>query len=212
MSDHDFEPIPGLPAELPPGERVVWQGRPRTWALAARAFKARWIGGYLFVLVALRALFTWMRGTTSLDVVLALALASFCFGVVLLMAFLHARTTLYTITTRRVVMRVGVAMPITWNLPFSRIASADLEVRREGDGDLVLRLAPPDKLPFAILWPHAHDLVRAQPALRGLQDPAAVAQKLASAVKAWARENDTALTTTREAAPKGAMQALVVPS
>ena len=41
MSNHehdDFavEPLPGLPAQPPKGEVILWQGRPQTFALARR--------------------------------------------------------------------------------------------------------------------------------------------------------------------------------
>ncbi len=35
VSEHEFEPIPGLPERLPAGERMLWQGRP--WRALARA-------------------------------------------------------------------------------------------------------------------------------------------------------------------------------
>jgi hypothetical protein len=39
--DFDFEPVPGLPAELPAGETMIWQGRPQWRSLAVRAFHIR---------------------------------------------------------------------------------------------------------------------------------------------------------------------------
>ncbi len=43
-----------------------------------------------------------------------------------LLAYLIARTTIYSITSRRVVMRFGVALPMTVNIPFKAIRSADV--------------------------------------------------------------------------------------
>ena len=40
-----FDVAPGIPAPLPKGEEVLWQGRPDTGALAREAFKIRWIAG-----------------------------------------------------------------------------------------------------------------------------------------------------------------------
>ena len=39
MSHDDFhiEPVPGLPAELPDGEHIVWQGKPETAGVARDA-------------------------------------------------------------------------------------------------------------------------------------------------------------------------------
>ena len=37
MSEFDTEPVPGLPEQLPEGERLRWQGAPKWAALAVRA-------------------------------------------------------------------------------------------------------------------------------------------------------------------------------
>ena len=39
--DYAGEPIPGLPADLPEGERLLWQGSPAWMSLAVRAFHIR---------------------------------------------------------------------------------------------------------------------------------------------------------------------------
>ena len=40
--DFATEPVPGLPGHLPPGEVVLWQGRPDAWRLAREAFALDW--------------------------------------------------------------------------------------------------------------------------------------------------------------------------
>ena len=54
QSDSEFEPIPGLPEELPEGERVIWQGRPDWRALARNVFKLKWLAIYFAVFAAAR--------------------------------------------------------------------------------------------------------------------------------------------------------------
>jgi hypothetical protein len=44
------------------------------------------------------------------------------------------KTTLYTITNKRIVMRIGVALSATFNLPFTRIVSADMREDKNGNG------------------------------------------------------------------------------
>ena len=39
--EHEWEAAPGLPSDLPPGERVVWQGAPDWKRLAIHAFHVR---------------------------------------------------------------------------------------------------------------------------------------------------------------------------
>ena len=50
--EHDSEPVPGLPAPLPAGETIIWQGAPRFSGLARRALHLRWLSVY-FLLLAL---------------------------------------------------------------------------------------------------------------------------------------------------------------
>ena len=54
MSDFDFEPIRGLPARLPAGEKLIWQGAPKWWPFALRAFHVRKIAVYFAILAAWR--------------------------------------------------------------------------------------------------------------------------------------------------------------
>ncbi len=191
-ADHDFEAVPGLPAELPPGESIVWQGRPEWMAFARHTFKIRWLAAYFGVFLAARLVLVIQerQGGLGLLHLLGLAgLAAACLGVLAFIAWLNARATMYTITTRRIVLRIGVALPMTWNLPFKRLASADVKLRAEGDGDITLQLVAPDRIAWLHLWPHVQPghYLRARPTLRTLAEPARVAALLAEAVKAWSR-------------------------
>ena len=46
MSEHDFEPIRGLPGPLPEGETILWQGAPDWRVLAVQAFHVRAVAIY----------------------------------------------------------------------------------------------------------------------------------------------------------------------
>lgn len=197
MSAEEFEleARPGLPEELPEGEELLWQGRPQTKALARQAFKVRWLAGYFAVFFAARAVTLSVDGLGSdgaLQLLVMSLLFAGCLGVCYLLAWMQARATVYSITSHRVVMRVGAALPITWNLPFSRMASADLTTRGEHDGDIVLRLAPPNRVAWLHLWPHVRPGKRFTPCptLRAVGEPKEVAEKLEKAVAAWAERND----------------------
>ena len=54
FSEHDAEPVRGLPAPLPPGEALLWQGSPRWWSLALDAYRVRVLAAYFAVIVAAR--------------------------------------------------------------------------------------------------------------------------------------------------------------
>jgi hypothetical protein len=188
-SEIEIEPIPGLPHDLPPGEEILWQGRPQWKAMARQTFKVRWIAAYFAVFATARFLAAMKEGLPgALHLLIVAALALVCLAVLCLFAWAYARATVYTITTRRVVMRIGVALPTTWNLPFKRLASADLALRTELDGDIALQLKAPDRIAWLQLWPHVApwQFVRARPSLRNIVEPERVAMLLADAVQAWA--------------------------
>ena len=212
MSDLDFEKVPGLPSELPPGETLLWQGRPQWRSLARRTFKLNWLIAYLTAFVALR-LVTGLQHGEGVKAFVAAAqaagLAALCTGVVLLLAWGYARVTLYSITSERIVMRIGVAIPITVNLPFRRIASADLQASAT-EGDIVLQLASGGGIAWLHLWPHTQTrfVSKPRPTLLSLARPAEVATLLGKAVEAWSGRRgaavmlgSTELTAANDSAP-----------
>lgn len=191
--EHEGEPVPGLPHELPEGEQLLWQGRPDWRALARETFKLHWLAAYFGLLFALRLSSIvrearWADAPRELGLTLVWSLA--CLGLVTLLAYLNARCSLYTITSRRVVMRIGIALPVTWNLPFKRLAAAQLATRRRGDGDVVLELVPPDRIAWLQFWPHTQPgrYLKARPCLRALPEPERVAAQLSEAVRAWSAD------------------------
>lgn len=198
-ADHEVEPIPGLPQELPPGEHILWQGRPGWRGLARHAFLVRWVAAYFGLLALLRGGGAVVDGQGFGGALFAggvvLALGAACLAILALLALLNARATIYTITTRRVVMRFGVALPMTFNLPFKRLAAAELRAREDGQGDICLQLLPPDRIAWLHLWPHARPLryARAEPALRAIPEVARVAELLGGAVRAWSTAEGASL-------------------
>lgn len=178
MMEHEVEPVPGLPGHLPPGETMLWQGRPDRASLARHAFHTRGVAIYFALLTALA-----LASGGPVAAAMTAGLGAAAVGLLHLFAFGAAKTTIYTLTDRRVVLRIGTAVPKCVNLPLSQIAAADLAVRRDGTGDLPLTLASGSGLGYLALWPHARPfrLARPQPMLRSLADPQTVAGLLARA-------------------------------
>jgi len=185
--EHDFEPEPGLPEPLPAGERLLWQGAPEWRGLARRAFHVRKLAVYFGTIAAAHAAARLAQGATPGQVLVStLWLAGFgllAMGILALMAWLSARTTVYTVTDRRVVMRIGIVLTMTFNLPYRSIDSAGLRLFGDGAGDLPLVLKPGDKIAFVHLWPHARPwrLAHPEPMLRCVPDAARVARIVADA-------------------------------
>lgn len=185
--DFDFEPVPGLPEHLPEGERILWQGRPDTRALAREALNIRWVVGYFAVLTIWR--FGSMLADAPIGTAFAGAVPFVILGAVVCMllyavAWVQARATVYTITTARVAMRIGAALTLTLNLPFTQIRNAGLD-RRGRTGTIALELDGDTRLSFLVLWPHARPwhLRQPQPALRCVPDAERVARILADAAE-----------------------------
>ncbi|MEM6488550.1 MAG: photosynthetic complex putative assembly protein PuhB [Pseudomonadota bacterium] len=157
--DFTFEPIRGLPAPLPAGEHIQWQGRPAFRQLAWRAGFIR----LLAIWFAVIALYYVMRAATgvvdwSVTVPALIAWtfnAALAAGILAIIALGIQRTTVYTVTNRRVVMRFGMVLDLTINIPFSKIENMDLRPTGSGTGDLSIRMIDNDDLSYFHLWPHA---------------------------------------------------------
>jgi len=186
--EHEYEARPGLPEPLPPGERLLWQGSPNWRVMAREVMHLRWLCAYFAVLLCWRAVAVAGSGGTLLDVVQALAwltpLALLALGVLGVTAWLVSRTAVYTITDRRVVMRIGVVLSVTYNLPYSKIESAGLRLNADGSGDLTLVLDHADHIAYAHLWPHVRPwhLRHTEPMLRALPQARQVAALLATSL------------------------------
>ncbi|WP_431281991.1 photosynthetic complex putative assembly protein PuhB [Humitalea sp. 24SJ18S-53] len=190
MREHDSEPVLGLPERLPEGETILWQGAPSWRPFALRAFHLRGLAAY-FALLALWYVTDGWRANPQDALLGGLRLVALgAVPIVLLLGLgkLAARTTLYTITGRRIVMRVGVALPMTVNIPFAAIRSADLRQNRDGTGDIMLRLMSGHRASYFALWPHLRMLrvSNPEPVLRALPHTEVAARALAQALAASA--------------------------
>jgi hypothetical protein len=110
-------------------------------------------------------------------------------GVLLGLAAAVRRSTTYAVTDRRIVIRLGVALPATFNLPLHTVDSVDLRDLGGGKGDLVFTPAGTDRVGWLLLWPHAKPWAfrNPLPAFRAVPDAAAIGRLVAAAV-ATARE------------------------
>lgn len=181
MTEHDGEPIRGLPGRLPPGETILWQGAP-DWRLFARSvFRVHLIGLYFAALAAAGAI-----GGSIVGALVTLVVGALGIGIFALLAWAAARTSVYTLTDRRMVLRVGVAIPKCFNLPLPLVAAADLRPLGKGHGDIALTMIGAPRFGYALLWPHARPwrFKSPQPMLRAVPDAEAVAARLTRACAA----------------------------
>jgi hypothetical protein len=189
MSEHEFEAVRGLPGDLPEGETVLWQGAPDWWLLALDAFKLRWVMGYFVALTAWRFGDGLTKGVEPLSALTA-AVAVFPLAIVAIaifcaLAWINSRSTVYTITSKRVVMRFGAALTKAINIPFKIIESASSNVKPNGHGTVAIKLVLPNKIPVLLLWPHKKPgtIRHPEPAFRCIKDAAKCAPILAEALR-----------------------------
>jgi hypothetical protein len=188
VREHEIEPIPGLPEQLPAGEKIIWQGAPTFKGIALHVLHVRAVAiyfGLLFAGVTGSAIWSgapYGAAIVGNSGVVAGGIAA-C-ALLTLFAWLIHRSTLYTITTRRVVLRFGIALPMSANVPFSSIQAADLKLHGDGSGDIALALNGEGRQSLVVLWPHVRPwhTVRPQPALRCIPNAKEVAETLATAV------------------------------
>ena len=180
MSEYDHEPIRGLPADLPEGEHIIWQGAPVWKNMAMSALHIRLAFVYFLVIVA-TALF---RGDWSTAMAVT-AFGAVTIGMFVLFAWGVARTTVYTLTNKRLVLRIGVALNKCINLPLSELESANLKQLPDGSGNIVLTLKGLPRLGYLMLWPHARSLriVRPQPMMRAIPEAQRVSALLFKATQ-----------------------------
>lgn len=185
--DFATEPVPGLPERPPLGEELLWQGRPDSLALARDAFKVTWVAGYFVALAVWRAAVVADGSAGSILAVMLpyLVIGAVACGLLYGMAVVQARSTVYTVTTARVAMRIGAALTVTLNVPFKQIAAASLAARRNGTGTIALQTLGETRISYLVCWPHVRpwNFARTQPALRCIPDAARVARLLADAAE-----------------------------
>ena len=190
--EHEFEAAPGLPELLPEGEHIVWQAAPDWKQLAIHAFHVRKIAIYFSLMWLLQLAHFLDQGETTAYIFqqcgTSLLLAVVALGLLSISAYYAAQTALYTLTNRRVVMRIGIVLSLTFNVPLRRIVAADLGRINDDSGDIALQLNSADRIAWLHLWPHARawHVKQPQPTMRCLPD----AEKLAHALaQAWQAEN-----------------------
>ncbi len=188
--------IRGVPHPLPIGETILWEGAPMARAVARHAFYQRALLAYFLAMVLVWAIFT-PNALGSSDFLIGLGvrlgLTAAVMTVVEILSIVVARTTWYAITNKRVVLRIGMVIPMSINIPFALLESAGAGSFKDGTGQVTLKMMPGNRLAYIALWPHCRmrNLNNPEPVLRALQAPAAVGGVLADAVAAAASHDVT---------------------
>jgi len=183
--------IRGIAQPLPPGEELLWEGRPELHSLAREAFHVRKLALYFGILALLPLYLAWAGRSPvtvppAAQVVWLLVLGGLLVGLAYLLAWLAVRSSVYAITNRRVVMKVGIGLPAVVNLPLAKVGGAWQRLHRDGTGDLALSLRETQAIGYLLLWPHARPwrVGKPEPMLRSLPDVTVAGEVLREAIAA----------------------------
>ncbi|EED32385.1 photosynthetic complex assembly protein [gamma proteobacterium NOR5-3] len=203
VGEYEEEPVRGLPGYLPPDETLIWQGEPDFKVMARRVFHVRTVSLYFAALIAVHLAIQASGSASLAEVILGstwmVGLGTVAIGILSLLAFSYARTTVYTLTDKRLVLRFGVAMPMMVNIPLSIVTAADMRRFSDGSGDIVLSVDQKKRLSYMMLWPNVRSwrINPTQPALRSVANVEELAASLASVVSSAtkpARAESTSVT------------------
>jgi len=201
--EHEFEAALGLPEELPKGEQILWQGSPNWISLGVEAFHLRSLGIYfgLMLLLQLSYLSGQEEDWSAKPLLITAFMVILTLGTLWAWSWMSAKASMYTITNKRVVMRVGVVYSLTFNLPLKQIIGAHELHRKGGTSDLSLTLKKEDRIGWLHLWPHSRPWVlnHPEPTIRCIPDGALCADILKSA---WLEVNkDIEVSVAQKVAP-----------
>ena len=132
-----------LSENLPNGEQLIWQGQPERHALATRAMYLKYIAFYLVALIAARTGYLVVAGepvaTWSGMLIWQMLASAFVMLLIVGLAAVYSRTTRYSLTNERLIIKTGAAITIHINLPLQQIIGADLREYSDDTGDITLR-------------------------------------------------------------------------
>lgn len=184
-----LEAQPGLPEPLPPGEQILWQGAPDWKILAVHVFHIRPLAAatVLFAVLSLTLGLAHAMPPAFLALALMVPLLAgiVAIGLAALSAWLIARVSCYTVTDARLVMRVGLIVPVNLNIPFSEITDVAMRPHAGGSGDLPLTVRSYKRVSYMLLWPHVRPMqfARVQPMLRAVRDGEKAGDALVQALR-----------------------------
>lgn len=202
-----------LRAKLTPGESVLWQGAPSWQAVALKVFHLRIVALYFAVYAIAQFVAVVAQGgsigQSVFSSIVVAGIGMLAIAILSAIAVLVERTTLYTITSKRLLLGIGVALPKTFNIPFSAIEAVNVKQDADGTGTVTLKLVPKAKIAALFLWPHMRPwrLKHPEPALRCVAEAAGVASLLGAALQSASTGEEGAASIPAAAEPQPKAQA-----
>ncbi|GEM_PF-3505867 len=185
---------PPPPVRLAPDEQMLWQGGPTFSSMAVRLYHIRAVAAYGVFLILADIVQAKMQGLTLWPALEAAgpSLLTMAGGMAIFaaLAWCSARTTRYTVTSHRVVMQCGLALPKKIGIPLHKVGAVAVRTRNDGTGDITLLPRPGTKLMYLKLWPFARPwhFRKPEPMLRDVPGAGFVASMLSRNVASVAEQ------------------------
>jgi hypothetical protein len=93
--------------------------------------------------------------------------------------------TVYVITSKRIIIRSGMALIFMLNVPFDKIANIDKQIFKDGCGNISFKLINNKRVPFFASWPSVRPWYfnNPEPTFRCISNVDVVALKLSDAAQ-----------------------------
>ena len=119
-------------------------------------------------------------------------------AVLLLLAWGYARSTIYTLTSARLAIRSGLAVPVTTTIAFELVEGAALKRHGKDLGDLCFTVRESERPSWAMLWPSVRPWRwrHPEPSFRCVPHGEAVALKVKAALEKSAPATTPSAVTT----------------
>ena len=199
----DKTPPKDVLSVIPENEEVIWHGRPNLRRFSLSALGLRYLMLYLLII----SITTFSSNFGNLTLLLFLQMMfpyiiSCCLaGIILVMIGIsQVIPTVYVITSKRIIIKSGLALIFMLNVPFDKVANIDKKVFNDGCGDISFKLIGNKRIPFFAGWPSVRPWYfnDPEPTFRCIPDVDVVAFKLTSAAQARISEKNAVGTATKK--------------
>jgi len=199
----DKTPPKDVLSVIPENEEVIWHGRPNLRRFSLSALGLRYLMLYLLII----SITTFSSNFGNLTLLLFLQMMfpyiiSCCLaGIILVMIGIsQVIPTVYVITSKRIIIKSGLALIFMLNVPFDKVANIDKKVFNDGCGDISFKLIGNKRIPFFAGWPSVRPWYfnDPEPTFRCIPDVDVVAFKLTSAAQARISEKNAVGTASKK--------------
>ena len=184
----DKSPPKDILGAIPENEDIIWYGRPELRRFCLSALGLRYLLLYLLIvaLFNLSSNFGNFSFFIYLEIMVPYIISCFLATVLLvIIGISQVMPTVYVITSKRIIIRSGMALIFMLNVPFDKIANIDKQIFKDGCGNISFKLINNKRVPFFASWPSVRPWYfnNPEPTFRCISNVDVIALKLADAAQ-----------------------------